>query len=95
MRKRILRDSVNFTSGTPAPLFDKIIDLFAWFPDDDDDDDDDDDADDDYAVDDNVVHESYLFGQKRQRRGMPAKFKSFEPRRDIAPIFEALDFHRI
>ena len=36
--------------------------------------------------------ESYLFGQKRQSRGMPTKFKSFEPRRDIAPIFEALAF---
>ena len=73
----------------PLPRF--LIKLLICLRDDDDDDDD----DDDYAVDDNVVHESYLFGQKRQRRGMPAKFKSFEPRRDIAPIFEALDFHRI
>ena len=32
-----------------------------------------------------IDHESYLFGQKRQSRGRPAKFKSFEPRRDIAP----------
>ena len=39
-----------------------------------------------------IDHESYLFGQKRQSRGRPTKFKSFEPRRDIAPIFEALAF---
>ena len=31
---------------------------------------------------------NYLFGQKRQRRWREAKLKSFEPRRDIAPVYE-------
>ena len=31
---------------------------------------------------------NYLFGQKRQRRWREAKLKSFEPRRDIALVYE-------